>query len=546
MDQTKGAIQKDHARIEEAKLQLDYCHIKAPITGRIGLRIVEKGNVVRAAGDSKLAEIVQVQPIDVVFPIPQDQIENISSDKVSTVEILNRDQTATIATGKLTGLDNVIDPTTGALSAKARFANADNRLLPGEFVRVRLLVNTLHDVFLVPTSAIQNIPNLKFVFVVKPDETVERRIVVTGPSTKDQTVVEIGLEPGEIVVVQGAHKLDDGSKVELPKKQSDAGSRAGNFADAGRPNAATSRAAPAADRESQIGHALSKKNAVAELSPDVTATGQKGDFKVRLFPHGNVRASQAHAICSRVNGKIAKVYVKQGQLVHAGDPLFDIDDRAFQTRLEESRAKRERDKALLTQARQDFARAQKARATKPAVSQEELDSRAAAVGQAIAQVSEDQSAVDDAKRQVSECRITAPITGRVGLRIPEARNQARAVSYETLAEIVQSQPINLVVPLPQSEARKLRQKVNSGNETTAEAFDPDDSTPLGSGKLVEIDKRADKDGNVLSLLTFENQDDRLYPGQTVNVEVTLETLHDSAKTHTAGKQKGTSAAASGE
>jgi RND family efflux transporter MFP subunit len=218
-DQAKGAILRDEARLKDAMLQLGFCTIKAPITGRIGLRIVERGNVVRAAGDTKLAEIVQVQPIDVAFPIPQDELEAIqrrlSSGKETTVEILRRDLDAPMATGKLTGLDNAIDASAGTLQAKARIANEDNRLYPGQFVGVRLLVDTLHDVVIVPTSAVQHGPTETFAFVVKPDQTVEKRKLVTGGRENEETVVTSGLSPGEIIVVKGTDKLIDGSKVEL-------------------------------------------------------------------------------------------------------------------------------------------------------------------------------------------------------------------------------------------------------------------------------------------------------------------------------------------
>jgi RND family efflux transporter MFP subunit len=193
--------------------------IVAPISGRIGLRALDKGNLVQAANSTTLATIAQFQPIDIFFHIPQDQVEHVqqklNSTKETTVEIWNHNRGAKIATAQIVGIDNTVNSATGLIRAKARAANDDNHLFPGEFVGVRLLVDTLHDAMIVPTNAIQHGPSETFAFVVKPDQTVEKRKLVVRASEKDISVVTSGLSPGDVVVVEGTHKLVEGYKVEI-------------------------------------------------------------------------------------------------------------------------------------------------------------------------------------------------------------------------------------------------------------------------------------------------------------------------------------------
>jgi multidrug efflux system membrane fusion protein len=209
--QTEGALQIDQAAIDNAKLQLTYARITSPITGRIGLRLVDKGNIVHAADLGGVAVITQLQPIAVVFALPQDDVPIVLAKPNQgtdlPVEVYGRDLKKKIATGKLLTLDNQVDPTTGTVKFKAEFSNEDNVLFPNAFVNARLLVDTLHGAIIVPSAAVQRSPTSAFVYVVKSDNKVELRNVETGPSEAEQTVVTKGLNDGEIVVVEGVDKL---------------------------------------------------------------------------------------------------------------------------------------------------------------------------------------------------------------------------------------------------------------------------------------------------------------------------------------------------
>lgn len=219
--QAEATLNVDRANLQNAQLQVDYTRISAPISGRIGLRLVDRGNIVKANDPNGLLVITQLQPITLVFSIPQDEIHRVQKQLANNVELLveayNRDFTTLLATGKLAAIDNQVDATTGTLRIKAIFDNEDNLLFPNEFVNVRLKVETLGGVITVPTIAVQRGPKDRFVYVVKEDETVEVRTVVVGPSEGLRTVIESGLEQGERVVTEGVDKLQPGSKVSLPK-----------------------------------------------------------------------------------------------------------------------------------------------------------------------------------------------------------------------------------------------------------------------------------------------------------------------------------------
>lgn len=214
--QSKGAVQVDRAQIANAKLQLDYCHIVAPISGRIGLRMVDPGNMVHANDLNGLASITQLQPIAVVFTIPQDEISRVqkkrNEDDELEVEAWDRDFNSKLATGRLLAIDNQVDPATGTLRLKAKFENADNMLFPNQFVNSRLLVDIRRDAVIVPSAAIQRGPETAFVYVVVED-AVELRPVVVGPSEGAETLIETGVATGEIVVTDGIDKLQPGTKI---------------------------------------------------------------------------------------------------------------------------------------------------------------------------------------------------------------------------------------------------------------------------------------------------------------------------------------------
>lgn len=217
VNQFEGTIKSNQSQIDNAKLQLTYSRITAPITGRIGLRLVDQGNMVRANDSNGLAVITQLQPIVVLVSIPADDLPQVfkkmQSGQKLVVEAYNRDLTKKLATGTLLTIDNQIDPNTGTLRCKAVFANEDNALFPNQFVNARLLVDTKQGAVIVPAAAIQRSPQSTFVYAVKDGGTVENRKVVLGPSEGDEVSIESGLSAGDVVVIEGVDRLQQGSKV---------------------------------------------------------------------------------------------------------------------------------------------------------------------------------------------------------------------------------------------------------------------------------------------------------------------------------------------
>lgn len=220
--QAEGTIQSDLGIVNNSKLQLSYCRILAPISGRIGLRLVDKGNIVRANDANGLAIITQLQPIAVVFPIPQDEIPRVQKRmrEVNHVEVFAFDRSLKqkIAAGKLEAIDNQVDPTTGTLKLKGVFDNEDNALFPNQFVNARLLVDQIKDAVIIPSAAIQRGPDFSFVYVIRDDETVELRKVDLGPTEGAETSIRSGLVPGELVATEGLDKLQPGAKVSTKEK----------------------------------------------------------------------------------------------------------------------------------------------------------------------------------------------------------------------------------------------------------------------------------------------------------------------------------------
>jgi multidrug efflux system membrane fusion protein len=219
--QLEGSVKVDQGQIDSARLQLTYSRITAPIGGRVGLRLMDAGNIVHANDPGGLVVITQVQPITVVFPIPEDSLPSllarVKKGARLTVEAFDREQKQKLASGELLTVDNQIDPTTGTVKLKAVFPNSGNELFPNQFVNARLLVETRHDTVIVPAAAIQRGPQGTFVYVVNADKTVGLRTVTIGVSQGSDTSVTKGLEPGELVVADGAERLREGSKVE-PKE----------------------------------------------------------------------------------------------------------------------------------------------------------------------------------------------------------------------------------------------------------------------------------------------------------------------------------------
>jgi multidrug efflux system membrane fusion protein len=231
--QYEGAVKTDQAAVASAKLNLTYSRITAPFTGRIGLRLVDVGNIVHVTDLNGLAVLTQNQPISVVFSLPADTIPQIQKAmKLSrdlSVEAFSKDLSRRIASGKLTAIDSQIDPTTSTVKLKATFENKDDALFPNQFVNARLLVDTLQGAVLIPSAAVQRGPQSTFVYVVKDqpskadpkkiEKVVALREVVTGAAEGDDTSIVEGLAEGEIVVTDGVDKLIDGTKVSVPTKE---------------------------------------------------------------------------------------------------------------------------------------------------------------------------------------------------------------------------------------------------------------------------------------------------------------------------------------
>jgi len=215
--QDEGAIKVDQGQIDAAKLNLVYCQIGAPITGRIGLRLVDPGNIVHAADTNGLLVITQIQPISVIFTIAEDQLQAVlkrfNAGQRLRVDAYDRGMTRKIAQGALTTIDNQIDPTTATLKLRANFENKDMALFPNQFVNARLQVEEKHGVTLVPTAAIQRNSQTTYVYLVKPDSSVTVRNIVVGAAEGSDSEIVSGLAPGDVIVMTGVDKLQEGSKV---------------------------------------------------------------------------------------------------------------------------------------------------------------------------------------------------------------------------------------------------------------------------------------------------------------------------------------------
>jgi len=216
--QDKGTVKNDQGQVENARLNLAYCHITSPIDGRVGLRLVDPGNIVQANSTTPLVVITQIQPITVIFSVAEDYLPQIQQQLGQghrlIVDTFDRTQQKKIATGSLLTLDNMIDTTTGTVKLKAIFPNEDNSLFPNQFVNARLQVEMQQGVTLIPTAAIQRNAQGAFVYVVKSDETAAMRSISVGTTDGNVTAVE-GVEPGEVVAVNGFDKLQDGIKVTI-------------------------------------------------------------------------------------------------------------------------------------------------------------------------------------------------------------------------------------------------------------------------------------------------------------------------------------------
>ena len=254
VQQDAAVVQADQAQIDTQKLNLIYCHIVAPVTGRVGLRQVDPGNYVQTSDASGIVVITQIQPISVIFTVPEDNLppvmKRLSAGAKLPVTAFNRTGANKLDTGRLDTVDNQIDTTTGTVKLRAIFDNPEQALFPNQFVNVQLLVDTQRDATLVPNAAVQRGAPGTFVYVVKPDETVAAQPVTLGPGDNQRTAVTKGLQPGDVVVTDGADRLKDGAKVKLaenpPAGAAQPAAEPDSTTPATQPGAATPAAQPGA------------------------------------------------------------------------------------------------------------------------------------------------------------------------------------------------------------------------------------------------------------------------------------------------------------
>jgi multidrug efflux system membrane fusion protein len=230
VQQDTGIVQTDQGTVDAAKVNLAYCHIVSPIDGQVGLRLVDLGNYVQTTSTTGLVVIAQIQPISVIFAVPEDNlpdiIQRLRAGASLSVEAYDRSNTQLLATGTLAALDSQISTTTGTLNLRAMFANPDEMLYPNQFVNVRLLVRTMQDAVRVPVPAVQHGEPGSFVYLINADNTVSVRPIKVGPTDGNFQAVLSGLSPGDRVVTDGTDRLRDGAAVTLPAAASQKGAPA--------------------------------------------------------------------------------------------------------------------------------------------------------------------------------------------------------------------------------------------------------------------------------------------------------------------------------
>jgi multidrug efflux system membrane fusion protein len=229
--QLEGLVKSDQGPIDSAKLNLVYCSIKAPITGKVGLRLVDPGNIVHASDANGLVVITQIQPISVIFTVPEDNLpvvlRKLAAGQHLSAEAYDRANTTKIGSGTLATVDNQIDPTTGSLRLRADFDNSANQLFPNQFVNVRLLVEQKHGITLASSAVIQRTTNSTYVYLVKDDQTVTVRPVSPGVTEGDDSEIVSGIEPGDVLVMTGVDKLQEGTRVTVQMAGEQAGGGSG-------------------------------------------------------------------------------------------------------------------------------------------------------------------------------------------------------------------------------------------------------------------------------------------------------------------------------
>ena len=282
--QLEGTTMTDRAAEGIAKLNLSYTQVKAPISGRVGLRVIDMGNLVGSSDAAGIAVITQLSPIDVEFAVPQDRVPDLQASLRGAAPLpataFDRTRTVPLATGKFAALDNQVDVQTGTVRAKARFANDDQALFPSQFVNLRLQLRTIKDAVMVPVTALRNSSTGDFVYVLNAAErTVAVRPVTRGQATVDKVEIKTGLKAGEQVITEGADRLKDGAKVTLPGDRPQvggAGGRRGERGAGGRQRPADG-AAPAAAPEATPATPAAVRAAPAPATADPAATPAPGE-----------------------------------------------------------------------------------------------------------------------------------------------------------------------------------------------------------------------------------------------------------------------------
>jgi multidrug efflux system membrane fusion protein len=276
VDQLVAQTQSDQALIESAKATLDYTDVVAPLTGLTGIRLVDEGNIVHATDTTGIVVITQIKPISVLFSLPQQELPDLNKGMLKgalPVQAMGADGTSVADTGKVVVINNQVDQTTGTVQLKANFPNTDTQLWPGQFINVRVLINTLRQVVVVPTAAAQRGPDGTFVYVVKDDNTVAMRPVMIQQQDDKQAVIANGLQAGERVVTTGFGRLADGSKVEVTSAE-DAGQISTN------PGQRPGRPAGGAPK----GKGQRQQGAERQQGADAQATGAPAQAEVEASP----------------------------------------------------------------------------------------------------------------------------------------------------------------------------------------------------------------------------------------------------------------------
>jgi multidrug efflux system membrane fusion protein len=289
----EGVVVADQANVETARINLGYTNIVSPVPGRAGIHLVDIGNIVTAGQTSEIVVVTELQPMSVLFTIPEDNINQImarlATGATLAADAYDRAQTVKLTSGTLSSVDSVVDPTTGSVKLRALFDNKDEKLFPAQFVNIRLLVDTLHNQTVVPVAAIQRGADGSFVFVVTPEKTVTQRNVTTGVQDGNNIQILSGIKPGDTVVIDGADRLRDGADVEIPNQTAKIAAPSGAGADD------AARAARRAQMQAALAKACSED--VKKLCP----TAQPGrETRMCLFQNRDGLSADCNTVFSKM------------------------------------------------------------------------------------------------------------------------------------------------------------------------------------------------------------------------------------------------------